>query len=76
MGESCSTQGKYKKGVENLVGKPEGRRRLGRSRRMWKDNIKTELRERGWKAVDWNRLSQDRENWLALGNTVVNLRVP
>jgi hypothetical protein len=56
-----------------LVGKPEGKRPLGRARRRWVDNIKMELRERGWSGMD---LAQDRNQWRALVNTVMNLRVP
>jgi hypothetical protein len=59
-----------------LVGKPEGKRPLGRPRRMWKDNIKTDLIEIGLSVVDWIGLSQDRYRWGALVNSVMNLRVP
>jgi hypothetical protein len=59
-----------------LVGKPEGRRPLGRPRRTWVDNIKIDLREIGWDVVDWFDLAQDRDQWRALVNTVMNLRVP
>jgi hypothetical protein len=57
-----------------LVGKPQGKRRLGRPRLRWKDNIRMDLREIGWKAVDWIHLTQDRDQWQALVNTVMNLR--
>jgi hypothetical protein len=59
-----------------LVGKPEGKRPLGRSRRRWVDNIKMDLREIGWVGVDWIDMAQDRDHWRALVNTVLNLRVP
>jgi hypothetical protein len=59
-----------------LVGRPEGRRPLGRTRRRWGDNIKTYLREIGFGDVDWIHLAQDRDRWRALVNTVMNLRVP
>jgi hypothetical protein len=59
-----------------LVGKPEGRRPLGRPRRRWEDNIKMNLREVGWGDLDWIDLVQDRHRWRALVNTVMNLRVP
>jgi hypothetical protein len=59
-----------------LVGKPEGRRPLGRPRRRWEDNIKMNLREVGWGGVDWIDLAQDRDRWRDLVNTVMNLRVP
>jgi hypothetical protein len=57
-----------------LVGKPEGKRPLGRPRSRWVDNIKMDLREIGWDAVDWIDLAQDRDQWKALVNTVMNLR--
>jgi hypothetical protein len=59
-----------------LVGKPEGKRPLGRPRRRWVDIIKTDLREIGWDGMDWIDLAQDRDRWRALVNTVMNLRVP
>jgi hypothetical protein len=58
------------------VGKPEGKRPLGRPRRRWVDNIKIVLREIGWDGVDWIDLAQDRDQWRALVSTVMNLRVP
>jgi hypothetical protein len=59
-----------------LVGKPEGRKPLGRPRRSWVDNIKMDLLEIGWGGVDWIGLSQDRDKWRALVSAVMNLRVP
>jgi hypothetical protein len=59
-----------------LVGKPEGKRTLGRPRCRWVDNIKMELRGIGWDGIDWIELAQDRDQWRALVNTVMNLRVP
>jgi hypothetical protein len=59
-----------------LVGKPEGRRPLGRSRRRWIDNIKMDLLEIGLSVVDWIGLSQDRFSCRDLVNAAVNLRVP
>jgi hypothetical protein len=59
-----------------LVGKPEGKRPPGRPRCRWVDNIKIDLREIGWDDVDWIDLTQDRDQWRALVNTVMNLRVP
>jgi hypothetical protein len=58
------------------VGKPEGRRPLGRPRRRWLDNIIMDLVEVGWGDVDWIGLAQDRNRWRALVNSVSNLRVP
>jgi hypothetical protein len=58
-----------------LVGKPEGKRPLGRCRRRWEDNIKIDLQEVGG-GGDWMEFAQDRDRWQALVNTVMNLRVP
>jgi hypothetical protein len=58
-----------------LVEKPEGNRPLGRPRRRWVDNIKMDFREIGWDGMDWIYLAQDRDQWRALVNTVMNLRV-
>jgi hypothetical protein len=59
-----------------LVGKPEGKRPLGRPIRRWIDNIKMDVLEIGDSVVDWIGLAQDRYRWRALVNAVVNLRVP
>ena len=59
-----------------LVGKPEGKRPMGRPRRRWEDNIKMDLQEVGGACGDWMELEQDRERWRALVSTVMNLRVP
>ena len=59
-----------------LVGKPEGKRSLGRPRRRWEDNIKMVLQEVECGGMDWTKLAQDRDRWLALVNAVMNLRVP
>jgi hypothetical protein len=59
-----------------LVGKPEGKRPLGRPRCRCVDNIKTDLREIGWDGVDWIDMAKDRDQWRALVNTVLNLWVP
>ena len=59
-----------------LVGKPEGKRPLGRPRRRWEDNIKVDLQEAGCGGKDWIDLAQDRDGWWALVNTVMNIRVP
>jgi len=59
-----------------LVGKPEGKKPLGRHRRRWEDNIKMDLQEVGCWGMDWIDLAQDRDRWRALVNAVMNLRVP
>jgi hypothetical protein len=59
-----------------LVGRPEGKRPLGRPRRRWENNIKMDLRKIGIDGVNWIRLAQDRVQWRAFVNTVMNLRVP
>jgi hypothetical protein len=58
-----------------LVGKPEGRRPLGRPRRRWEDNIKMDLQAVGW-GMNWIKLAQDRDRWRAVVNAAMNLRVP
>jgi hypothetical protein len=59
-----------------LVGKPEGKRPLGRPRCRWVDNIKMDLTEIGWGDMDWIDLAQDGDQWRAIVNMVMNLRVP
>ena len=59
-----------------LVGKPEGRRPVGRPRRRWENNIRMDLREVGCGFVDWMELAQDGDRWRALVSAVMNLRVP
>jgi hypothetical protein len=71
---SCS--GDFRGAYNILVGRPEGRRPLGRPRRRWEDNIKIVLREIGFGDVDWIYWAQDRDRWRALVNTVMNLRFP
>jgi hypothetical protein len=58
------------------VGKPEGRRPLGRPRRRWEDNIRMDLRQVACGCVDWMELVQDRDRWRALESEVMNLRIP
>ena len=59
-----------------LVGKPEGRRPLGRPRRRWEDNIKIDLQEVGRGCGDWMELAEDRDRWRVLVSRVMNFRVP
>jgi hypothetical protein len=59
-----------------LVEKPEEKRPLGRPKHRWVDNIKMDLREIGWDGMDWIDLAQDRDQWTALVNTIMNLWVP
>jgi hypothetical protein len=62
-------------GYRILVGRPEGRRPLGRPRRRWEDDIKIDLQEVEW-GMDWIELAEVRDRWRALVNAVMNLRVP
>jgi hypothetical protein len=76
MGRACSTNGEKRNAYKIFVGNPEGKRQLERLRRRWVDNIKMNLREIGWDGGDWINLAQDRNQWRALLNAVMNLRVP
>jgi hypothetical protein len=67
--------GEEKNMYKVLVGKPEGKRPLGRPRRRLEDGIRMDVREIGLGGVDWIRLSQDRDRWRAVVNAVMNLRV-
>ena len=58
------------------MGKPDGKRPLGRLRHRCEDNIKMDLQEVGWRGMDWIDLAQDRDRWQALVNAVMNLLVP
>jgi hypothetical protein len=76
VGRACSTNGEKRNAYRILVGMPEGKRPLGRPRRRFVDNIKTDLREIGWDGIDWIDLAQNRDQWRALVNKVMNLRFP
>ena len=76
MGGECSVYGGNKTYIQVLVGKPEGKRQLGRPRHRWEDNIKMDLQGVGCGSMDWIKLAQDRDRWRALVNAVMNLRVP
>jgi hypothetical protein len=71
MSRACSSNGEERNACRTLVGKPEGKRPLGKTRRT-----KVELREIAWYGMDWIDLAQNRDQWRALMNTVMNLRVP
>jgi hypothetical protein len=75
-GRACSMNGEKRNAYRILVGNLEGKRPLGRPRRRWVDNIKMDLRERGWDGMDWIDLVQNRDQWRALVNMVMNLPVP
>ena len=76
MGGACSAYGERTGVYRVLVGKPEGKRLLGRPRRGWEDNSKMDLEEVGCGGMDWIELVQDRDRWWALVNAVMNLWVP
>jgi len=65
--------GEMRNAYNNLIGKPEGKKPLGRSRRRCENNNRMDL---GWEGMNWIYLSQDRDQWWAVVNTVMNLRVP
>ena len=76
MGGACAAYGGGERVHRVLVGKPEGKRSLGRPRRRWKDNIEMDLQEVRGIRGDWMELAQGRDGWRALVNTVRNFRVP
>jgi hypothetical protein len=76
MGGPCSTNGEKRNAYRLLVGKPGGKKTLGRPRRRWMNYNRMYLVEVGWGDVDWIDLAQDRNRWRAVVNSVLNLRVP
>jgi hypothetical protein len=76
MDGPCSTNGEKRNEYRVLLGKPEGKRPLGRPRCRWVDNIRIKLGEVGWGDVDCIGLAQDRNKWRVLVNSVLNLQVP
>ena len=75
MGRACSTNGE-ETCIQGLVGRPKGKRRLGKPRHRWKNNIKIDLQEVGCGCMDWIELAQDMDRWWTLVTAVMNLRVP
>jgi hypothetical protein len=76
MGGHVARRGEKRNAYRLLVGKPYGKRPLGRPRRRWVDNIRMDLGDVGWGDVDWIGLAQDRNSWRALVNSVLNHRIP
>jgi hypothetical protein len=76
VGGTCGTHGGRRGVYRVLVRKPEGKRPLGRPRHRWEHNVKLNLREKGINVANCIRLFQDRVQWRAFVNTVMNLRVP
>jgi hypothetical protein len=76
LGRTCGTHGEGRGVYKVLVKRPEGKRPLGRPRRRWEDNIKMDLREMEIDGANWIELAQDKDQWRAVVNTVMNLRVP
>jgi hypothetical protein len=76
VGWTCGTHGEGRVAYRVLVGWPEVKRPLGRPRSRWVDNIKMDHREIGIDGANWIRLAQERVQWRAFVNTVMNLRVP
>jgi hypothetical protein len=75
MDRACNTNGEKRNAYRILVGMPAGKRPLGRPTRRWVDNVKIDIREIGWGGMEWIDLAQDTDQWRALVNTVMNLRV-
>jgi hypothetical protein len=67
--------GEEKNVYKVLMGKPEGKKPLGRPRRRWEDGIRMDLRDSGWGSLEWTQLAQDRDWWWALVNMVMNLQL-
>jgi hypothetical protein len=76
MGWTCSTYGKWRGIYRIVVGKPEGKRPLGRPRRRWENNIMMDLQEVECGGRDWIKLAHDWDRWRALVTAVMNLRIP
>jgi hypothetical protein len=68
--------GALRNAYKMLFEKSEKKRSLGRPKRRWEDNIRMDCREIRWEVVDWMHLTRDRDQWQALVNTIINLRIP
>jgi len=76
MGGACSAYGRKESRIQNFGGETGGKEKLGRHRRRWEDNIMKVRQEVGCGGMNWIELAQDRDSWLTLVNSVMNLRVP
>jgi hypothetical protein len=76
VGGTCGTHGERRSVKRIFIGRPEGKRPLGRPRCRWEDNIKMDIREIGINGANWIQLAQDRVQWLAFVNMIMNLWVP
>jgi hypothetical protein len=76
MGGVCSTYGERRGIYRVLVGKPEGKRLLGKPRLRWEDDIKMDFQKVGYGGMDWIDLARDRDRWWTVVNSAMNLRVP
>jgi hypothetical protein len=76
VGGHVACMGEMRNTYNILVWKPEGKRQLGKPWRRWEDNVRTDLREIGLEGVDWIHLAQNRDQWRAHVNLIINLRVP
>ena len=75
VGGAIACKGTRRGAYRVLVGKPDGKRQLGRPRHRWENNIKMELQEVGWGGMDWIDLAQDRDKWRALANALMSFQV-
>jgi hypothetical protein len=76
MSRTCGTSREVSNVYKILVGKPEGKRSLGRPRRRWEDNIRVDLKDIGWEGVDWIHLALGRDRWRAVVIMLMNFRIP
>jgi hypothetical protein len=76
MGGACSTHWEITNTYKTVIGKPVGKRSLARPRHRLKSNVRINLRAVAWEVLGWIHLAHDRDQWSAVANTVMNLRVP